>query len=112
MRAAADRYGFIVIHPSATRIGNCFDASSPQSLTHNGSSDPAGTLSMVDHVEQHNNAWTRTRYADAPGSTHVEAYSIAGVGHSLPLSGTARLRDPLLRPRQQRRRQPGRLSGQ
>ncbi len=35
--------------------GNCFDVSSPQALTHNGSSDPAGIVSMVDYVEQHYN---------------------------------------------------------
>ena len=28
----ADRYGFIVIYPSATRSGGCFDVSSPQAL--------------------------------------------------------------------------------
>jgi poly(hydroxyalkanoate) depolymerase family esterase len=213
----ADQYGFIVIYPSATRSGNCFDVSSPQSLTHNGSSDPAGIISMVDYVEQHYNGdssrvyvtgassggmmtdvllgdypdvfkagaafmgvpfgcfattdgslwntqcaqgqisktpqqwgdlargadpgytgprprvqlwhgtadttlnynnfgeeikqwtnvlgvsqtptstdtpqsgWTRTRYANGSGTVEVEAYSIAGVGHSLPLSGMAAL---------------------
>ena len=51
----ADQYGFVVIYPSATRSGSCFDVSSPQSLTHNGSSDPAGIVSMVDYVEQHDN---------------------------------------------------------
>ena len=29
----ADQYGFIVIYPSATRSGNCFDVSSPAALT-------------------------------------------------------------------------------
>ena len=51
----ADQYGFIVIYPSATRSGNCFDVSSPQALTHNGGSDPVGIVSMVTYVEQHNN---------------------------------------------------------
>jgi acetylxylan esterase len=51
----ADQYGFIVIYPSATRNGNCFDVSSPQALTHNGGSDPVGIMSMVTYVEQHNN---------------------------------------------------------
>jgi acetylxylan esterase len=50
----ADRYGFIVIYPSATRSGNCFDVSTPGALTHNGSSDPVGIVSMVQYVEQHN----------------------------------------------------------
>lgn len=51
----ADQHGFIVIYPSATRSGSCFDVSSPQSLTHNGGSDPVGIMSMVTYVEQHNN---------------------------------------------------------
>jgi poly(hydroxyalkanoate) depolymerase family esterase len=51
----ADQFGFIVVYPSATRAGSCFDVSTPQSLTHDGSSDPAGIVSMVDYVEQHFN---------------------------------------------------------
>lgn len=52
----ADQYGFIVIYPSATRSGSCFDVSSPQSLQHNGGSDPVGIVSMVNYVLQRNNA--------------------------------------------------------
>ncbi|GAA2443206.1 extracellular catalytic domain type 1 short-chain-length polyhydroxyalkanoate depolymerase [Streptomyces macrosporus] len=48
----ADRYGFIVIYPSATRSGNCFDVSSPQALRRDGGSDPVGIRSMVSHVQQ------------------------------------------------------------
>ncbi|MBC6459364.1 PHB depolymerase family esterase [Actinomadura sp. HBU206391] len=51
----ADRYGFIVIYPSATRSGNCFDVSSPQALRHDGGSDPVGIVSMVRYVEQRHN---------------------------------------------------------
>ncbi|MEU8269960.1 PHB depolymerase family esterase, partial [Sphaerisporangium sp. NPDC049002] len=51
----ADRYGFIVVYPSATRSGSCFDVSSPQALKHDGGSDPVGIVSMVKYVEQHNN---------------------------------------------------------
>jgi acetylxylan esterase len=51
----ADRYGFIVVYPSATRSGSCFDVSSPQALQHNGGSDPVGIMSMVTYVQQHNN---------------------------------------------------------
>jgi len=49
-RTLADRYGFIVIYPSATRSGNCFDVSSPQALRRNGGSDPVGIKSMIDYV--------------------------------------------------------------
>jgi acetylxylan esterase len=48
----ADQYGFIVIYPSATRSGQCFDVSSPGALTHNGNSDPVGIVSMVRWVLQ------------------------------------------------------------
>jgi acetylxylan esterase len=48
----ANQHGFIVIYPSATRSGACFDVSTPQSLTHNGNSDPAGIVSMVQFVLQ------------------------------------------------------------
>ncbi|WP_441247590.1 ricin-type beta-trefoil lectin domain protein [Kitasatospora sp. McL0602] len=32
--------------------------------------------------------WTRTRYNTSAGATQVEAYSIAGAGHQLPVQGT------------------------
>src|SRR5882724_7078515 len=48
----ANQHGFIVIYPSATRSGSCFDVSTPQALTHNGNSDPAGIVSMVRFVIQ------------------------------------------------------------
>ncbi|MDR7275705.1 extracellular catalytic domain type 1 short-chain-length polyhydroxyalkanoate depolymerase [Catenuloplanes atrovinosus] len=35
------------------------------------------------------NGWNRRRYADASGTVQVEAYSIAGAGHSLPSTGMA-----------------------
>ncbi|MCO6006059.1 PHB depolymerase family esterase [Actinoallomurus purpureus] len=51
----ADRYGFIAVYPEATRDGHCFDVSTPGALTHNGNSDPAGIVSMVQWEEQHRN---------------------------------------------------------
>lgn len=51
--ALADRYGFIVIYPSATRQGACFDVSSPEALRHGGGSDPVGLVSMVRYVLDH-----------------------------------------------------------
>jgi acetylxylan esterase len=48
----ADQYGFIVIYPSATRSGSCWDVSSSQALTRNGGSDPVGLMSMITYVEQ------------------------------------------------------------
>ena len=51
----ANQYKFIIIYPSATRNGNCFDNSSAGALTHNGNSDPAGIISMVNYVKQNYN---------------------------------------------------------
>jgi poly(hydroxyalkanoate) depolymerase family esterase len=51
----ADEYGFIVIYPTANRSGSCWDVSSAGALENNGDSDPAGLMSMITYVEQHNN---------------------------------------------------------
>jgi acetylxylan esterase len=51
--ALADRCGFVVVYPSATREGSCFDVSSPEALRHHGGSDPLGIVSMVEHVQRH-----------------------------------------------------------
>jgi len=48
----ADQNGFIVIYPSATRSGNCFDVYTQEALRRNGGSDPVGIMSMVTYVEQ------------------------------------------------------------
>ncbi|AVT33114.1 MULTISPECIES: PHB depolymerase family esterase [unclassified Plantactinospora] len=50
--ALADRYGYIVIYPSATRSGQCFDVYSPQALRRDGGSDPVSIMSMVRYVQQ------------------------------------------------------------
>jgi acetylxylan esterase len=49
----ADQYGFIVVYPSVTRSGSCWDVSSSQALTRNGGSDPVGVMSMITYAEQH-----------------------------------------------------------
>ena len=51
----ASQYGFIVIYPSVTRSGSCFDVSSAQALTRNGGSDPVSIISMITYTEQHYN---------------------------------------------------------
>lgn len=53
--ALADMYGYIVVYPSATRSGNCFDVSSTQALTRGGGSDPVGIMSMVNYAAQNYN---------------------------------------------------------
>ncbi|MEV0531031.1 PHB depolymerase family esterase [Kitasatospora sp. NPDC050463] len=39
--------------------------------------------------------WTRTRYNNSAGTTQVEAYSIAGAGHQLPVQGSAMAADAI-----------------
>jgi acetylxylan esterase len=48
----ADRYGFVVIYPSAGRADGCFDVTSPQALRRGGGSDPVGVISMIRHVQR------------------------------------------------------------
>src|SRR5215468_3860029 len=52
----ADRYGFIVIYPTATQsagFGNCFDTWSDAAKHRGGGSDPVSLVSMINYVEQH-----------------------------------------------------------
>lgn len=51
----ADRYGFIVIYPTATQsagFGNCFDTWSDAAKRRGGGSDPVSILSMIDYVDR------------------------------------------------------------
>ncbi|MFC4592273.1 extracellular catalytic domain type 1 short-chain-length polyhydroxyalkanoate depolymerase [Sphaerisporangium corydalis] len=48
----ADRYGFIVIYPSASKKGNCFDNWSEASKVRGGQTDPVSLMSMVTYAEQ------------------------------------------------------------
>jgi acetylxylan esterase len=66
--ALADQYGFIVIYPSATRSGQCFDVSSPQALRHDGGSDPVGLVSMVRYVQQRYSADTSRTFVTGASS--------------------------------------------
>ncbi|MBB2922671.1 PHB depolymerase family esterase [Cellulomonas cellasea] len=63
----ATRYGFIVVYPSATRSGSCFDVASPQALRRDGGSDPVGIRSMLSYVQQ--------RYTTDPGRVFVTGVS-------------------------------------
>ncbi|MFF4486440.1 PHB depolymerase family esterase [Streptomyces sp. NPDC001544] len=63
----ADQYGFVVVYPSVTRAGKCFDVSSPQALRHGGGSDPVGIRSMVD--------WATRTYSADTGKVFVTGIS-------------------------------------
>src|SRR3954451_707289 len=50
----ADRYGFLVIYPSATQqagFGNCFDTWSDAAKRRGGGSDPVSIVSMITYAE-------------------------------------------------------------
>ena len=64
----ADKYGFIVIYPSVTRSGSCWDVSSSQALTRNGGSDPVSIMSMVSYAEQHYNGDSARVYVTGASS--------------------------------------------
>jgi acetylxylan esterase len=52
---AADRYGYIIVLPEATRDGKCFDVSTAAALKRNGGGDSTGVMSMVSYTRQHYN---------------------------------------------------------
>ncbi|NKE58717.1 PHB depolymerase family esterase [Lentzea sp. PSKA42] len=51
----ADRYGYVIVYPEATRDGRCFDVSTANALRRNGGSDSTGIMSMVSHARQRYN---------------------------------------------------------
>ncbi|NUT98081.1 MAG: PHB depolymerase family esterase [Saccharothrix sp.] len=64
---AADRYGYVIVVPEATRTEKCFDVSTQAGLTRNGGSDSTGIMSMV--------AWARQRYNVDPARIVVSGFS-------------------------------------
>ncbi|MFI7630665.1 extracellular catalytic domain type 1 short-chain-length polyhydroxyalkanoate depolymerase [Microbispora rosea] len=64
---AADRYGYIIVLPEATRSEKCFDVSTPAALRRDGGSDSTGIMSMV--------AYTRQRYNVDPSRIVVSGFS-------------------------------------
>jgi poly(hydroxyalkanoate) depolymerase family esterase len=64
---AADRYGFVIVLPEATRSGNCFDVSTAAALKRNGGSDSTGIMSMVSYA--------RNRYGIDAGRIVVSGFS-------------------------------------
>lgn len=67
----ADRYGFIVIYPTATQsagFGNCFDTWSDAAKHRGGGSDPVSLVSMINYVEQHYSGDPNRVYATGSSS--------------------------------------------
>ncbi|MEU8424873.1 PHB depolymerase family esterase [Micromonospora sp. NPDC048835] len=67
----ADRYGYIVIYPSATQqagFGNCFDTWSDAAKRRGGGSDPVSIISMIRYVQQQYSADPDRVYATGSSS--------------------------------------------
>ncbi|MCG5444567.1 PHB depolymerase family esterase [Micromonospora sp. NIE79] len=78
----ADRYGYIVIYPSATQqagFGNCFDTWSDAAKRRGGGSDPVSIISMIRYVQQ--------QYAADPDRIYATGSSSGGMmtNHMLAL---------------------------
>lgn len=88
-RTLADRYGFIVIYPSATRSGNCFDVSSAQALRRDGGSDPVGIRSMVTYAIQSYGADANRVYVTGASSGAMMTNVLLGVYPDVFKAGAA-----------------------
>ncbi|WP_311931644.1 PHB depolymerase family esterase [Microbispora sp. H11081] len=64
---AADRYGYIIVVPEATRSEKCFDVSTPAALRRDGGGDSTAIMSMV--------TYTRQRYNVDPARIVVSGFS-------------------------------------
>ncbi|MFC4537148.1 alpha/beta hydrolase family esterase, partial [Sphaerisporangium dianthi] len=64
----ADRYGFIVIYPSASKKSNCFDNWSEASKARNGQTDPVSLMSMITYVQQQRGGDPNRVYATGSSS--------------------------------------------
>jgi acetylxylan esterase len=59
----ADKYGFLLVCPSAVSSDGCWDVHSTASLSHDGGGDAGGIISMVDYVVQNKNGDASRVYA-------------------------------------------------
>ncbi|NLT53623.1 MAG: PHB depolymerase family esterase [Actinomycetales bacterium] len=64
----ADRYGFIVIYPSASKKMNCFDNWSEASKVRGGATDPVSIVSMVSYVQRQHRGDPNRVYATGSSS--------------------------------------------
>jgi poly(hydroxyalkanoate) depolymerase family esterase len=72
--AQADRYGFLVIYPTATQqagFGNCFDTWSDAAKHRGGGSDPVSIVSMVTYAER--------QYGGDPNRVYATGSSSGGM---------------------------------
>lgn len=67
-KTLADKYGFIVIYPTAIRSSKCFDVYSSAALTRNGGSDPVSMRSMISYVQKNYNVDNNRIFATGTSS--------------------------------------------
>jgi len=70
----ADRYGFLVIYPTATQqagFGNCFDTWSDAAKRRGGGSDPVSIVSMITYAER--------QYGGDPNRVYATGSSSGGM---------------------------------
>ena len=75
---AADKYGYVIVFPEATRSGSCFDVYTAQALKRGGGSDPVGIMSMVTYAEQHYNGDPNRVYVMGASSGAMMTNVLAG----------------------------------
>lgn len=85
----ADRHGYIVIYPSATRSGQCFDVYTPQALRRGGGSDPVSIMSMVSYVQQRYDADPNRVYATGVSSGAMMTNVLLGLYPDVFKAGAA-----------------------
>jgi poly(hydroxyalkanoate) depolymerase family esterase len=85
----ADQHGFIVIYPSATRSGNCFDVYTAEALRRNGGSDPVGIRSMVSYVQTRYNADSNRIFVTGASSGAMMTNVLLGVYPDVFRAGAA-----------------------
>lgn len=59
----ADKYGFLLVCPSAVSSDGCWDVHSTASLSHDGGGDAGGIISMVSYVVKNKNGDASRVYA-------------------------------------------------
>jgi poly(hydroxyalkanoate) depolymerase family esterase len=90
--ALADRYGFIVIYPTATQqagFGNCFDVWSDASKRRGGGSDPVSIMSMITYVEQRYGGDPQRVFATGSSSGGMETNALLALYPDVFKAGAA-----------------------
>ncbi|MCC3655408.1 PHB depolymerase family esterase [Streptomyces sp. S07_1.15] len=87
----ADRHGFIVVYPTATKqtaMSNCFDVWSDASKRRGGGSDPASIVSMVDYAKERYNGDPERIFATGSSSGGMETNALLALYPDVFEAGT------------------------